>query len=155
MKNLFLFIALNTLPLLCTAQGNLQFNQVVNLSNSSNYTVPTGKVLKIESINFNNPTTSVPYSSCIINCPSCGPSSGVTCYYSGINYLTIDNNVFFAPNGQLYITSGGLCSVCPSTQTVSLSSNTFNLPIWLNSGKNVSIQASGIFISAIEFNIIP
>jgi hypothetical protein len=158
MKSKFLStVFLMSLFLITKSQGNLQFNQVINIINGTSYTVPSGKVLKIESINFNSPTTSVAYSSCMINCPSCGASSGVTCYYSGKNYLVIDNNIYSAntPNGFVYINSGGSCSVCPSTQSVGVSAISFNLPIWLRDGKIVNVQAAGIFISAIEFNIIP
>jgi hypothetical protein len=61
MKNFFLLIALSTLTLLCKAQGNLQFNQVLTYNGnltlywngpagvSPIYTCPTGKVWKIES----------------------------------------------------------------------------------------------------------
>ena len=38
------------------AQNNFQFSRVWNFGAGTNYTVPTGKVLKIESVNFNAPT---------------------------------------------------------------------------------------------------
>ena len=158
MKRKILFSSLCVLfALSLKAQGNLQFNQVLNIENGMNYTVPTGKVLKIESINYVNPSAIVNYSSCTINCPGCGASSGVTCYYTSINYLRIGNNIYSASTapGGVYINSGGACSVCPATQTLSVSPTNLILPIWLGSGKNVNVLASGIFISAIEFNIVP
>jgi hypothetical protein len=62
MKNLFLFSCL-LFSLSFKAQGNLQFNQVLNLEitccTASAFTVPVGKVWKIESsmaYNNNSPT---------------------------------------------------------------------------------------------------
>jgi hypothetical protein len=137
------------------SQGNLQFNQVLNITNGTSYTVPSGKVLKIESINFNNPSLITNYASCYVNCPGCGSSSGVSCSYQGVNYLVIGDNIFSGGGGGIYVGSGGSCSVCPPTKSETLSAQTFNLPIWLGAGKNVSVLASGIFISAIEFNLVP
>jgi hypothetical protein len=54
MKNLFLIVLLSGLfSHFTNAQGNLQFNQVLNLSFQSwgnNYSVPSGKVWKVENI---------------------------------------------------------------------------------------------------------
>jgi len=48
------------------AQGNLQFNQVLNIKNGDTYTVPSGKVLKITSIvSGHNLTVKLPYTNCI------------------------------------------------------------------------------------------
>ena len=137
------------------SQGNLQFNQVLNLENGVNYIVPVGKVLRIESINYLNPSIIVNYSNCEVNCPGCGSSSGVTCSYSSINYLRIGNAILSLTPLTVYITSGGACSVCPSTQTLSVTPSNFTLPIWLNAGKQVDVLASGIYITAVEFNIVP
>ncbi len=137
------------------AQGNLQFNRVLNMSNGTNYTVPEGKVLKIESINYNSPSIVSNYVSCYVNCPGCGASSGVTCAYEGVNYLVIGSNVFGGGGGSLYVGSGGACSVCPPTKSDNLPSTVFTYPIWLGQGQIVNVLASGIFVSAIEFNIVP
>lgn len=138
------------------SQGNLQFNQVLNLENGMTYTVPIGKALRIESINYLNPSTIVSYSPpCIINCPGCGASSGVTCSYASINYLRIGSAVLTLSPPGLYINSGGSCTVCPATQSLAVNPSSFVLPIWLNSGKQVEVLANGIYITAIEFNVIP
>lgn len=59
MKIFFLMCALLFLPLHRTvlAQGNLQFNQVLNLSftsNGTNFTVPVGKVWKMEQVGMSS-----------------------------------------------------------------------------------------------------
>jgi hypothetical protein len=92
MKILFFLLSFFLMNL-TISQGNLQFNQVINLENGINYTVPVGKVVRIESINHLNPSTVANYSSCIVNCPGCGASSGVSCAYSSINYLQIGNAI--------------------------------------------------------------
>jgi hypothetical protein len=150
----FTICILLALTALSFAQGNLQFNQVLNLSNGNNYVVPSGKVLKIESINYNSPKVERNFSSCSIACPGCGASSGVGCFYFGVDYLKIADNTFTSNGGGISIGSGGSCSVCPPTMIVDLTIPAFNLPIWVGEGKVVSILASGVFISAIEFNVI-
>ena len=42
------------------SQGNLQFNQVLTFEPGESYTVPTGKVLKIESVSMNGNAVTVP-----------------------------------------------------------------------------------------------
>jgi hypothetical protein len=155
MKTIFLFVAVVAASLTVKAQGNLQFNQVLNMSNGTNYSVPEGKVLKIESINFNSPSITSDFVSCGLTSPAMGVNSGVNCSYQGINYLVIGSNVFTGGGGDIYINYGGACSVCPPVKIVNLSATQFNYPIWLSNGQIVSVSAPGIFVSAIEFNIVP
>ncbi len=152
MKTIFLFVAVVAASLTVKAQGNLQFNQVLNMSNGTNYTVPEGKVLKIESINFNSAAIVSDYLSCNVN----GNATGVTCYYQSLNYLVLGGNVFNVGTSSIYYgVNGASCGYCPATRTQSVPSETFNFPIWLSSGQSVNVLASGIFVSAIEFNIVP
>ena len=144
-------------------QGNLQFNQVLNFGYGDNYSVPAGKVLKIESINYNSPTTYSEFIDCQLVSfnPICGSGQHMRCNYLGtaINYLVIDQNILKTSGGN----SGGYidlcnvntCETCPPSKSYGASPSSFNLPIWLREGKNVSVLATGIFISAIEFNIVP
>jgi hypothetical protein len=152
---ILLFLLSFFLMNLTISQGNLQFNQVINLENGMNYTVPVGKVVRIESINYLNPSTVANYSSCIVNCPGCGASSGVSCSYASINYLQIGSAVLTLSPPGIYVNSGGTCAVCPASQTLSVTPSNFTLPIWLNSGNQINVMAIGIFISAIEFNVVP
>jgi len=137
------------------AQGNLQFNRVVNFSNGSNYTVPNNKVIKIESINQNNAVISSAYNgNCTIMCPSCGTSSGVTCYYNGLEYLKIGSISYAVGGGSLYIGSGGNCNVCPATKNDATTLPLLNCPIWIGAGETIKISLSGVVISCLEFNLI-
>jgi hypothetical protein len=155
MKTIFTtFLIITSLSVF--SQGNLQFNRVYNFTQGTNYTVPAGKVLKIESVNFNAPTLTLTYASCYVNCPGCGSSSGVTCSYNAPSVFTIDQNTFYSTaDNILYINSGGSCNVCPPTRQVSFNSSIVSLtmPIWLGEGKNLTINGNGVFISALEFNI--
>ena len=156
-KTLILFTILQfSLLVKVKAQGNLQFNQVINLSSNSSYTVPSGKALKIESINQVSSGYGVPYAgNCMINCPSCGGSSGVTCYYNSFVYLTIGSVQFTNPGDFTYVNSGGSCSVCPAFKYFNTTVPTLQLPIWLKAGETVSINMWGVHLSALEFNIVP
>jgi len=139
------------------AQNNFQFSRVWNFGAGTNYTVPAGKVLKIESVNFNSPTLNTTYSSCYINCPGCGSSSGVSCTYDVPPVFAIDQNIYSSVDNFLYVGSGGSCSVCPTTRQVSFNASGINIavPIWLGEGKNLKINGNGVFISALEFNLVP
>jgi hypothetical protein len=53
MKNLLLFF-LTLISSILFSQGNLQFNQVLTLNNGVSYTVPQGKVWKVESAVYTN-----------------------------------------------------------------------------------------------------
>ncbi len=124
------------------AQGNLQFNQVLVLSSGANYTVPAGKVLKIESI-LHDGTATIPFSVCTGTCVY----SGSVCSIDGIQIKLTSS------------TSTASCLTCPATNFTTgnfIALNNYVFPIWLSAGKVVTISASaGIRISAIEFNIIP
>ena len=136
-------------------QGNLQFNRVVNFSNGSNYTVPANKVIKIESVNQNNAVISSTYSgSCYVNCPGCGAGSGVTCYYNGLEYFKIGSISYSGGGGELYVGSGGSCTVCPTIKTNAVTLPSFNFPIWVGEGETIKVLLSGVQISCLEFNII-
>ena len=146
MKKLLFVAFLATAAFGIKAQGNLQFNQVLNFSYGSSYSTPQGKVLKIESINFNSPVIISPLTNCITG-------SQTQCIYQSLNYLVL-GDIIFSSNTIYSYTNGG-CINCPQTNSTSTTSSTFNLPIWLPAGKTVSVLAEGIHISAIEFNIVP
>jgi hypothetical protein len=132
------------------SQGNLQFNQVLNLIPGSNYTVPAGKVLKIESIaTTSGSSVCAPQTNSYF--ASCGgyPNQNVS-NYGSVAYLTLGNLVF---------TSNGASGICgnASCYNVSVTFPNLAVPIWLNAGKTVSIynNMSQLLITAIEFNIAP
>jgi hypothetical protein len=139
------------------AQGNLQFNQVLNIKNGDTYTVPAGKTLKIESLNSTKFNVNLQLSSCTNN-----GGNWFTCNYIGnVNALIIGGVIFNTgtistginpPNNQ--------CSQCPLTYDVPVNGINYGFlfPIWLKSGEVISVISSsgnaGILISAIEFNIV-
>ena len=51
MKKILFLFSICLIGLGVKAQGSLQFNQVVVINNGISYTVPSGKVFKIESLN--------------------------------------------------------------------------------------------------------
>jgi hypothetical protein len=132
MKKL-IFIAICFISLQLFAQGNLQFNRVVNETLTGNFggyytagtiTVPAGKVWKIEAasvISLNNTTIGTP------DLGGAGSWMGIgnhPCYY------------YNAPN-------------------------IVHLPLWLSAGtydvggKRDTAEPIRIVISAIEFNVVP
>jgi hypothetical protein len=149
MKRKILFSSLFILfALALNAQGNLQFNQVVNYNLSGNLTnvsstailqtitvtVPTNKVWKIES------------SSCAINTTTSSPVYGIN--PANKLFVLLDNvPIAFNSSGNNF----------PS----------FQYPIWLNQGSHTFILVADISnttnvsttgygkISLLEFNIIP
>ena len=128
--------------------GNLQFNQVINITPGVSYTVPAGKVFKIESITSNNVSVTSSFSSDIQYNVSCK-----YCYYSSFNYLTIGNLQFSAQANDLQ--SWCQPTPCPSTNTSNFNISTLTLPIWLKDGKSLILSSniSGVLITGIEFNI--
>ena len=124
------------------SQGNLQFNQVLVLTSGANYTVPSGKVLKIESI-LHDGTATIPFSACTGSCVY----NGSVCSVDGIQIKLTSS------------TGTASCLTCPATNFTTdnfIAISNYVFPIWLSAGKIVTISsAAGIRISAIEFNIIP
>ena len=148
-------ILLFVIALGAKAQGNLQFNQVINLTAGSNYTVPPGKVLKIESISMSSGTICIPRTS----------TTSIGCFGGNGGYnLTagIYNSVNFMQIGDLVFTSGGATGSCanpnPDCWTIGTSdlSSVLKTPMWLKEGKSVFIYQGSIpiLISAIEFNVV-
>ncbi len=152
------------------AQGNLQFNRIVNFKSGNNYTVPAGKVLKLVSINaLTDISVQLPLSSCnptgaeMVRCGWGGmdfcTNYFTECVYNGFSFLKISNQKFDIGSQTNRSLPQNQCSSCPPFSSVSVASSTFNnfkLPIWLGSGEEVSVaQIEGLLISAIEFNIVP
>jgi hypothetical protein len=133
------------------AQGNLQFNQAINITGLGTYTVPTGKVLKIESINIGE-FCAPAVSSTRINC---GGMVTVP-VYGPVDYLNISGIQF--SSGSVAETSCNFLASPPPCRIVPSSFNVISLPIWLNAGKTITTSSSAtlnLIISGIEFNIVP
>lgn len=128
----FIFIIFFSVIYISTssAQGNLQFNQVVIVYDVAQ-TVPAGKVWKIESylqqqvsISTNFPTT------------GCGDLLRPRPYF-------IDNITYHNVDG---IGNG-------NSSYASTAKNSF--PVWLKAGQVVKTSCPGDFLSIIEFNVVP
>jgi hypothetical protein len=153
-------ILLFFITLVANAQGNLQFNRVLTLTAGSNYTVPSGKVLKIESISTSGSTICIPRTSevtmpCLTQSGYINSNYGI---YDAITYLSI-GNIYYKTgsfNGQNSSCSLNFNSSCAN---VTVNVTQIQLPLWLEAGKNIQIYANTntfqILISAIEFNITP
>jgi hypothetical protein len=148
----------------CYSQGNLQFSQVINITNGANEIVPVGKVWKIDAVNISPTWSFVQGTLTAVNCTQAIGSNSQfvrTCYYSA-NYLSINGVNFVSPTVHTTTTGSTSCATpCPSTNSVSgnstaLTSSELVFPIWLSAGQNISvISGSGILVSIVEFNIVP
>ena len=129
------------------SQGNLQFSQVINLTPGTTYTVPANKVLKIESFT----SQSLPIYTTTLQSQSCAGNNTCQCTWSAQSYLNIGSLSF---SHQFSI--GGIVGPCPATNSGSVTLPNIDFPIWLNAGKQISIQnITGVLLTAIEFNIVP
>ncbi len=146
-----LLVMMLLLGVKASAQGNLQFNQVINVNLSGvvntgvsgniliqtlNVTVPANKVWKIESA-----TTR-------INSSTASPITGLSAS-ANRSYIFLDNNLI----GFIY-------------QNTSVLVTSVSMPLWISSGSHtvqlvVDISSSGSLqqvyglISALEFNVVP
>ena len=134
-KLLSIFLILIVFATYSSAQGNLQFNQVINQTHSGaltstpqilgTITVPAGKVWKVEAVSFT---------------------------YAGTYYAS-GGSGFWAYIGDYIVYDG---------YTGGYSNMNSSFPLWLKPGTydvigraNTSYPNGRIAISAIEFNVIP
>jgi hypothetical protein len=144
----------------CYGQGSLQFNQVQVFSNTESIlTVPANKVWKITNVNGGDGQITVTGASsrhCGTTCGG-GSCSSSSCRYRGFVWEL--NGVPLDPVDGCFICAGSTCSNisnCPPTHTFNASQlPTINTPFWLETGNTLEINASNVFFSVIEFNIIP
>lgn len=140
------------------AQSNLQFENILNISNGDTYTVPTGKVVKLTSLNSTVPNYNLPLTGCYTTQSSTGcggPCNFYHCQYSANGYITIGSLAFNSTSAE---TSGlGGCNSCPPVSSnLSLPTPSISFPIWLNAGKSISVaNGSGVLITGIVFNLVP
>lgn len=127
MKKLF-FITLCLIALDVTAQGNLQFNQVIKVSDTP-MAVPAGKVWKIESYQQSSVA---------------GTTNSTTgCDVTRVRPYLID--------GQPYQNIGNIAS--GNGGYVYVPEN--RMPIWLAEGQTAATACPSDFLSVIEFNVVP
>jgi len=131
----FFFIQFLLFPLLVSAQGSLQFNQVKLVTTQQ--TVPANKVWKVESVIYSVGVDDAPFiysgsQSCLV--------------YSRRNYsISIDGTLTKVGNlASGYANSSGDAYFM-----------TTSLPVWLPAGSTLSGGPCNNKISVIEFNIVP
>lgn len=133
------------------AQSTLNYSKAVVFKSGDNYTVPSGFVLKIESMNSISPNSTHKYSSCMVNCGS--PSCGVQCFYRDTVVFQLGSFNYSINSPQVNYTTGGACSVCKTSNTIAVTIPSLNFPIWLPAGEKVIVSAKGVYISALLFEI--
>jgi hypothetical protein len=127
MKKL-IFIAICFVSLQLSAQGNLQFNQVIKVSDTP-MAVPAGKVWKIESYQQSNVS---------------GTSNSTNgCDVARVRPYIIDGQVYHNIKN---IASGNAGYVYTAEN---------RMPIWLAAGQTAATSCPSDFLSIIEFNVVP
>jgi len=127
MKKLIL-IAICFISLQLSAQGNLQFNQVIKVSDTP-MAVPAGKVWKIESYQQSNVS---------------GTSNSTNgCDVARVRPYIIDGQVYHNIKN---IASGNAGYVYTAEN---------RMPIWLAAGQIAATSCPSDFLSVIEFNVVP
>ncbi len=131
----FTLILLLLITISSFSQGNLQFNQVKLVSTQE--TVPTGKVWKVESASYNG---GAPFANALTSYSYVlGGNRG----FEGIMRFAVNgNNIVIASNFEH--DSGGFSSV----------QNTV-FPMWLPSGTTLAAGTNVRYLSVIEFNVLP
>lgn len=145
MKKLLILLGFVTIATIGFAQGNLQFNQVINVTintpsgvgNSGNnnqtvtVTVPAGKVWKIESANLSYQSAS-------------GGKYYVADATNEITQLVLDGAIIAVESDDFYKT--------PGTMWLTPGTHTFILQGYINSSSQYRWNA---LVTGIEFNVLP
>lgn len=122
-------------PVDLLAQGNLQFNRVLLVS--SQQTVPSGKVWKVESAMLNG------------NCTAQAAS--------GAHMQT--NTAYISVNGNAIAVKSAYVAYGTPAQTwsgVSASEmDPTNFPFWLPAGSTLASSTHVTYLSVVEFNVLP
>jgi hypothetical protein len=150
-KTIFISIMSLLFNIDSNAQSTLNFSKAIVFKSGDNYTVPTGFVLKIESMNINSPTSTHSYSSCMVNCGS--PTCGVQCFYRDTVVFQLGSFNYTVSSPQVNYNTGGACSVCKTLNTIVPTIPSVNFPIWLPTGEKVIVASKGVYISALLFEI--
>ena len=127
MKKLFL-IACLFVSLSASAQGNLQFNQVLKISDTP-VAVPAGKVWKVESYQQSNVSGT--------------SNSTSSCDVARVRPYIIDGQIYHDIKN---IASGNAGYVYAAEN---------KMPIWLAEGQIAATSCPSDFLSVIEFNVVP
>lgn len=150
MKPFLVLAFLGAFGLAASAQGTLQFNQVLVVTDQLQ-TVPSGKVWKVTAIYGKDEV-----------CRSVAPlynnwfSKALVAgfFLNGVEVLSFRKFL----TGTMYNNSPTCSSNGSSTynfSSLNFESDPNVLPIWIPAGSTVQTSGPNIFLSAIEFNIVP
>ena len=114
------------------AQGTLQYNQVLLVSTVQ--TVPSGKVWKVESILASSDLT-----------------SGISVSSSQL----VSNSATMLVNGSTVYVDGVIYANYSSYGKTITDTQPTKLPLWLPAGTTLASSANALYVSVIEFNIVP
>jgi hypothetical protein len=153
MKNYLLTLFHALLCVVLSAQGNLQFSQALIVSNTVQ-TVPTGKVWKITALSGTASSVCVPH-----------PEGIGSIWYQAISVSGFELNGTRVYSMLKYPTSGqrfnsNTCvtpGFCCDNQLTAYNQNTdpLVLPMWLPEGYTLKSLGANIFLSVLEFTIVP
>ena len=153
MRKTFLFIAALAFLSSAKSQGTLEFNQVKIITNTVE-TVPSGKVWKITAM------SGTVYGECVPH-----PEGNTSIWYKATaasGFLLNGNKVYsmlkYPSSGQRYnsntcVTTGFCCD--GNLTTNNQATDPLVLPMWLPAGTTLGSIASSVFLSVIEFNVVP
>jgi len=128
----FTLIGCFLVTFICIGQYNLQFNQIILVSNTVQ-TVPVGKVWKVES-----------YMQAGIAAPDLIESGG-TCNFSDRHHpMVVNGQFYFLINGSPGHGSSGVFLAVSNI-----------LPMWLPAGATLKTVCSKDVLSIIEYNLVP
>ena len=154
-----------------TAQGSRQFHNALIISGTSPVTVPAGKVWKVTSLYG----TEFVLNQCVSNAPAndwlglrCasqlqgdeGNRSALVSYFTTqliVNGSRVVSEVTGLSNHTMWL-NATCASSSWTNQPISCANRPMNpnlLPIWLPAGTTLATNASTVFASVLEFNIIP
>jgi hypothetical protein len=172
MKNILTHLAV---LLSCTAfaQGNLQFNQTIKITNTQ-VTVPSGKVWKLENIYGEEARFNLCLS---VNSSANHELERIRCGYTSetwqalrVSYYTIAKMIVDGKtipcrigglkNGSYDNFTGANCDVQQTSRTADWScanipSDPNLFPMWLGPGTTIQTGGPNTFVSGLEFNLVP
>jgi hypothetical protein len=121
------------------AQGTLQFNRVILVDNNLQ-TVPVSKVWKVESVMSVNTLI---------------PAAGTTdnTYYTITKIIEVNTNQVVISRASRYTENSSRYN-SESTTDIGIGQVT-ELPLWLPQGTTLKTGTNALYISVIEFNIVP
>ncbi|MCC6599262.1 MAG: hypothetical protein IT223_01145 [Crocinitomicaceae bacterium] len=153
MKLLFSLVAIVGFSFALKAQGTLQFNRVLKVTDTPT-TVDVGKVWKVTSI-YGYENACIMYSNSQSSTWSWKKILRTSYYVDGVEVISSLKDQIIKR-----FCNSSTCSVCDDGWTTavfdaSVPANPNILPMWLEAGTTLASGGSNTFLSVIEFNIVP